>query len=169
MLLNILNRKKFTEKNGETIVDLTYPTMGKSTSGVQIIDVFWVADMEMRPDLLSYVAYYSEEYFDYILKFNGVSNPYSISKDMIMYIPEMGDFATKFDTAEIPTEIDKTDNIRDQYKEKTTGVDPKRTEYHSLLKKLKGKNLNQLDNVLPPNIQVDGGNEGLVENNQIKL
>ena len=170
MLLNTLNNKKVHNKNGEDILDLTYPTLGPSKNGIsKITNVFFVADMEMRPDLLSYVAYNNPEYFDYILKFNGISNPYSPQKNWLIYTPELNEFESKFETAKVPNEITEEDTIRTQYKVKTTGVDPSREKYHSLLKKLNNISSNPLKDILPPNIQVEGGNEGIIENDTLIL
>jgi hypothetical protein len=41
----------------------------------------------MRPDLISFAMYGTDEYAEYILKFSGISNPFSLSDDDILKIP----------------------------------------------------------------------------------
>ena len=43
--------------------------------------------MVMRPDLVSIAEYDSDEYTDIILKYNNISNPFSLNKDDIILLP----------------------------------------------------------------------------------
>lgn len=164
----ILNAKPLFIKNGEQIVNLCEPVLGQSNTGIRIIDLFYVSDMEMRPDLVSYVAYRTENYFDFVLKFNGISNPYSLDKDTIVFIPEISDFKTKFNTVKKKEETKGSEfNIRDQYIEKTTNIDPRRAEFHNLLKTLKNKGMNVAKDLFPPTIQEEGKNEANILENSV--
>jgi hypothetical protein len=171
MNLNILNNKRTVTYDGVERVDLCDPVLGKSSNGIRVIDLFRVVDMEMRPDLLSHAAYRSPDFFDFILKFNGISNPYSLDRDQLIFIPELSDFKSKFDTViKSKDDSDNSDfNIRSQYIDKKTNIDTKRSEYHTLLQTLKNKGMNVSNEILPPNIQETGKAESVIQNDKVIL
>jgi len=41
----------------------------------------------MRPDLISFAMYGTEDYAEYILKFSGISNPFTLCEDDVLKIP----------------------------------------------------------------------------------
>ena len=163
MDLTTLIAKPNITKNGEEIIDISEPVYGRSKNGIKIIDMFYVADMEMRPDLLSHVAYSNDNFLDFILKFNGISNPYSLDKDWLVYIPEISDFSTKLQTVVKPVSTQSNKNaFKDQYVEKPTNVDPRRKAFHKMIDDLKKKGYNTPKDLRPPTIQEDGLNEATV-------
>ena len=52
-----------------------------------VVNKYYVA----RPDLISLAVYGSDEYGDIICKFNGISNPFELNEDMVIYIPSKSD------------------------------------------------------------------------------
>ena len=78
-----------TDSNGNTIVDFVTPLFNKNSTGVQDYKVKRVSaeKYEMRPDLVSFAMYGDIDMAEYILKFSGISNPFTLSKDDILKIP----------------------------------------------------------------------------------
>ena len=44
----------------------------------------------MRPDKVAFAEYGTDEYTEYILKYSGVSNPFYIDEDDVLFIPDPG-------------------------------------------------------------------------------
>lgn len=78
-----------TDENGksEQYVDLLAKTWDVWTDTPYmepiVVNKYYVA----RPDLISLAVYGSDEYADMICKFNGISNPFELNEDMVLYIP----------------------------------------------------------------------------------
>lgn len=163
MISNILNNKTvITKPNGEEIVDLTTKCINYSSEQPLVIDSFYVADdAVMRPDLVSNIAYGTTDYFDYILKFNSISNPFSIDKDMYISVP---DLRYMEDSLNQPKKTDVVDAVRKQYLDPSKGgtVDPKRLEFNQAIKELRQKSnsTNFTDYPFPPNLAQPGSKEG---------
>lgn len=54
---------------------------------VIVVNKYYVA----RPDLISLAVYGTDKYGDFICKFNGISNPFELNEDMVIYIPSRTD------------------------------------------------------------------------------
>ena len=112
-----------------------------------------------RIDLIS-LKYYSEvEYVDFILKYNGVSNPFSINVGDVLLIPATESTTVKsVNFKSINTDGD-TLSIRDQFvnTKRLSQKDAKRSEYLQRKASLKA---NGSAEILPPNIKksTDGPN-----------
>jgi len=82
----ILDYKTLTNRKGETYYDLMSKSFNYKTDtsgGFLIVNKYYVA----RPDLLSLAIYGSDEYADIICKINGISNPFELNEDDIIYYP----------------------------------------------------------------------------------
>jgi hypothetical protein len=44
----------------------------------------------MRADKVAFAEYGTDEYTEYILKYSGLSNPFSIAEDDVLFIPDPG-------------------------------------------------------------------------------
>ena len=105
MALNMkyMNLKRIiTKKNyfgdEKTVTDLTEPTLKPNYKSKNFLITKTVTvndEYAMRPDLISYFAYGTDQYADIIMKFNGISNPFAINEGMLLFIPKMPD-AKKF-------------------------------------------------------------------------
>ena len=101
--MKYMNLKRIiTKKNyfgdSKTVTDLTEPTLKpnyKSKNFLMSRTVTVSDEYAMRPDLISYYAYGTDQYADIIMKFNGISNPFAINEGMLLFIPKMPD-AKKF-------------------------------------------------------------------------
>ena len=91
MKFTILNRKPIIkDKNGEDIVDLTKKSMDFTAEEPHITGGRYVSEeTQMRPDLISYQNYGDDGFWDLILKFNGVSNPFSLDTSQFLFIPDI--------------------------------------------------------------------------------
>lgn len=105
---------------------------------------------KMRPDLISNVLYGDQSKFDLLLKYNAISNPFSLDVGYVLLIPD----ATSMNAAvkkPVPiadignVEIDETEAI---FIDPKTSKDKKRLEM--LKKQVKGKE------ILPSNINKKG-------------
>ena len=171
MEFKIINKKPIINKNGENVVDLATKSIEYKSFDYYIVDAFYVSeDIEMRPDLLSYAIYGNTDDWDKILKFNGISNPFSLGKNDFILVPElswMGD--QMYDPLENPI----SEDIRSQYLDnsKVTNVDPKKLEYDKLVKDLQSINKKAQFNkiALPPNLAQFGETEVTKENGKIIL
>ena len=81
--------KKIKYKNDE-LIDLTSSIFNDDKSSGIVFNIYRVPEsMIMRIDLISLAAYGTDKYADLILKYNGISNPFSINKDDILLIPTL--------------------------------------------------------------------------------
>ena len=77
------------DKEGNIIVDFVQPIFKKNSVGVEDYLVRRVDSEKyaMRPDLISYAMYGTDDNTEYILKFSGISNPFSLCDDDVLKIP----------------------------------------------------------------------------------
>lgn len=78
-----------TDPNGNNIIDFVTPLFNKNSTDVADYMIRRV-DAEkycMRPDLVSFAMYGDIDGTEYILKFSGISNPFSFDKDDVLKIP----------------------------------------------------------------------------------
>jgi len=128
---------------------LTQPTMlfiNKEDIGLIKKEHYVTKDEQGRIDLICLDYYSTEEHMDYLLKFNGISDPFSIKEGDILKIPHIGN---NFKTLERPsTAIDNI--VRQEFLDgkRLTPKDKKRVDF--LKKKYKIKE------VLPPNVLKTG-------------
>jgi len=87
---NLLNNKPSIEIDNENGIDLLYKTLNYVDDGsyrghfIQVNE-YYVA----RPDLISLACYGEDKYGDIICKLNGISNPFELNENMIIFIPTM--------------------------------------------------------------------------------
>lgn len=126
------------------------------------------SDQICRIDLISLKYYRSADYSDYILKYNGISNPFSITVGDVLLIPDNdASLITPVSIKPIEAADDKL-SIRDQFvsTKRLSVKDAKRAEY---LAKRAGMKSNGSKQILPPNILKDGEKNITIENGTIKI
>jgi hypothetical protein len=166
MQSKILSQKPIFNKNGVNIIDLTTQVIEYNSEAVIINIILVDEEMEMRPDLVSYGAYGIVDYWDLILKFNGISNPFSIAKGQYLFIPDLSYITSqiKSDTSSVSS----SEKVRNQYidQNKKSNIDPSKVIYDQMLQNLS----NQISKYnLPPNISEPGKQEITIENGVIYL
>lgn len=113
MNLTVFSLKPIVTVNGEQVRDLTYPSI-RYNYDPNIIGAVPVTDqMQMRPDLLSRAAYGSVDMWDMLLKYNGYSNPFSISNEDIYIVPSLDDMNEQLSPNGTANVL--ADSIRQQY------------------------------------------------------
>lgn len=82
-------KPQITDRNGNTIINFVTPLFNKNSTGVQdyMIRRIGSEKYEMRPDLVSFAMYGDTDKTEYILKFSGISNPFTLDGDDVLKIP----------------------------------------------------------------------------------
>lgn len=149
LISKILRTKKlFTNLTGESIIDLISATFKYSASpnsaGTIIVNEYEV----MRPDLISDRIYSNYENWDVILKFNGISNPFSLDFGEVLLAPPFN---------EISTMVSPPINVVEKGKEpakknESKLITPKTPKDKQRLDSLRTK----VSEVVPPNFNLTG-------------
>lgn len=112
-------KAKLTKDNGETYIDLLSgnPNVTQRLTGYPIIvNQYYVA----RPDLISLAVYGEDIYADIICKVNGISNPFEIQEDNVLFIP-----SPEFVRDYIREATNASDLVDDESKAEITTLDIK--------------------------------------------
>ncbi len=163
LLLDILLKKKtVVDKYNNNILDLTASSVNNTfIKGTRIIKVVLVSsEFKMRPDLVAQAALGSSNYMDVLLKFNGISNPYSLYTGQLLYIPNIDDVATHMiDNSVVSTPL----------REIVFNPDKLSVSDKARLKFLEDRasTLNNTGSVLPPNFDPNGNQEVTVKDGKI--
>lgn len=157
----LIRKRYFTKPNGDTVIDLTMSSINKTADTPTEVNMVMVSeDLAMRPDLIAKAVYGDGGKLDYLLKYNGVSNPFALDTGDILMIPDpkqMGDTIrtpNADETTEYSTEIRQFRYLND-----TNSQDNKRLEM--LKQKAKNREL------LPPNVNQPGDQNIKYKNGKI--
>jgi len=171
MNLTVFDLKPLFKKDGENIVDLTYPSVRYNYDPEIVGLVVMNNQMVMRPDLVSRAGYGSTDLWDMILKYNGYSNPFAIDEDDIFLIPSLTDMNDQL--APSGAQDVFADTVRNQYIDvsKKAQSDPKLAlaeinRKDAQVKVAEGIGFPSLNN-LPPNIAEAGDREIVIKGGKI--
>ncbi|MBW2998201.1 hypothetical protein KY321_01560, partial [Candidatus Woesearchaeota archaeon] len=109
----------------------------------------------MRPDLISQSVYNNYLYAEIILKYNGISNPFTINEGDVILIPDLDSALQKMKPTGTGNKADQAEKIRDSYKY----IDPlKRPNKNKITKKFDERQVvsSATTGSLPPNIADEG-------------
>ena len=127
------------------------------------------ADEIGRIDLIANAYYRNLDKAELILKYNNISNPFSINEGDILLIPDDRLPLVKWKRVN-PMASDEISelNIRDQFinSKRLTERDAKRVEY---LKRKAAQKANGSSEILPPNILKPGEKNIIIENGKINI
>jgi len=151
----------FIISTGESIVDLISSSFnfGKSgmTNGITAVN----QDEVMRPDVLSEKLYATQEYWDVILKFNGISNPFSLDFGEILFAPSTNSLERLIVP---PTRVVEK------------GTEPAKKNESALIKPKSKKDAQRLESirtkvseVVPPNVNLSGAQNVKVVDGKVIL
>lgn len=167
----ILSNKPLATVNGEQIVDMTYPSVRYNYDPFVVGVIPMNSQLEMRPDLLSRAGYGNVQFWDLVLKFNGVSNPFSISAEDVFLMPSLEDMREQLSPPGVQNVI--ADSVRKQYIDtsKKSKQDPKleqieKKRREAQRKKAQGVGVQSVSN-LPPNIAEQGDREIVVKGGKV--
>jgi len=132
MFPNSLDKKpNFTRPDGIEIKDLTSSMFDLKSLNYISYNVYKVPkEFEMRPDLISGAVYNNSLYAELILKYNGISNPFSIKEGDIILIPNLGSMETIM-AKPSGVDVDGTQAIRNTYKYIDPIKIPKKTKVNT--------------------------------------
>jgi hypothetical protein len=165
-----MNLKTFqTKRIINDVVMMTEPTLLFSTSTTEVVNKIIVGkEYACRIDLLAKKYYGDASYTDYLLKYNNISNPFTIGEGDILLIPSMKSGLINFKKPVDKTTEEDGDVIRDKFlKTKRLPIeDQKRIEY---LKRKAAQYPNGATEILPPNVLKTGGANVTIKDGVIKL
>ena len=160
--LKLLKRKRFfTKENGDQIIDLASSTLNSSklnSTGASYIIV--KEDEVMRPDLVCNRVYGDQNRLDALLKFNGISNPFSIDfGDFLIGLP-FSSMDSLYKQPDVISEkgIQKADTTENLFNNPKTDKD--RARLDDLKKKANAA-------ILPPNVNQPGSKNVKVKDGRV--
>lgn len=127
-------------------------------------DTFVVTDYHAgRIDLISLNVYGTAELSDQILKYNGISNPFSVGEGDVLIIPPADILLVGWKKPGI--DVKEANLVRDKFIEtkRLSVQDQKRLEY---LKRKASEKSNGAKEILPPNVLKPGQSNVIIENGQ---
>lgn len=158
LLSDILNSKNQMDVNGIKGTDLVQSTFQfpeDSTTSLTVVGM----DENMRPDLVVNRIYANQMQWDILLKFNGISNPFSLKAGDILYaLP----FKDALSSLKAPLNIISRDTGKDILPISPL-LDPKTKKDKDRLKNLQDK----IGEVVPPNVNRSGDKNVKVKDGKI--
>jgi len=164
MFLNSIDKKPvFKRPDGIEIKDLTATMFNLQTQNYVKFNVYKVPkEFAMRPDLISAAVYNNTIYAEIILKYNGISNPFSIKEDDLILIPNL-DSVKPMITPKQGTEADGAKTLRDSYKYIDPTKIPKENADFQNRQVVSGAK----EGALPPNIAEEGEEQITYRNGRV--
>lgn len=144
----LINKYFSSKENGDNLLDLTRSSVDTiAMSGINANRLFMVdKDTVMRPDLVSHTMYSDQNSTDLLLKFNAISNPFSLYEGQILGIPSQDDLAK---IVKKPKPIKDISDIEIEEVE-AIFINPKDSQDQKRLEMLKKQNKGR--EVLPSNV-----------------
>ena len=161
MQFNTLNNKKLVDGRFK----FTRPTLVFLETNETIAEHTVTEDQVGRIDLISLLYYRSANYCDYILKWNGISNPFSLKLGDVINIPNHREALKIIKEFKVLNSTNEP-SIRDQFidTKRLPVKDAKRIEY---LQRKAAQKPNGAKQILPPNILKEGDTNIKIGNGQI--
>lgn len=146
--------KKTLSADGSKII-MTTPTVVFVNTTEVIAEHIVTEDQIGRIDLISLKYYRDANYVDYILKWNNISNPFSINLGDVLEIPQNNAVLATIKPVKMVQKSTDQVSIRDQFidTKRLPVKDAKRIEY---LQRKAAQKANGSSQILPPNILKDG-------------
>lgn len=162
-LRTLLNKYSVSKENGDTLPDITRSSIDakvlKNTSSPNtiLVDSFTV----MRPDLIAHAVYSNQGMTDVLLKYNNISNPFSLYEGQLLLIPNKSDLDKIVKTPKKIKDISdiKIDEVETVFVNPKTAQDKKRLDL--LKKQSKGKE------ILPSNVNKKGDQNVKIKDGKI--
>ena len=154
------NKLEFVKSNGDRLIDLISSTFDFNKGGNQSAGLIRVLEDEaMRPDLIANRIYTESDNWDVLLKYNGISNPFSVNPGEILVSPafsSMDSFIVKPKTI-IEKGQEKALNNENKLINPTSVKDKKRVE---ALK-------DRVSELVPPNVNTTGSQNIKVKDGKV--
>lgn len=164
MFANSLDKKPIVKRSdGLEIKDLTSSMFDVKSNNYITYNVYRVPkEFAMRPDLIAASVYNDSEYAEIILKYNGISNPFSINEGDIILIPNLSSATANISTQK-GTQTDGGKLIRDSYKY----LDPIKIPKINTSFQNRQIVSNAPDGALPPNLNNEGEPQIVYRNGRV--
>lgn len=124
---NILSKKPIITNNNEDSIDLLAKTyIGKSSvqGEILIVNKYYIG----RPDLVSLAIYGDDKYADIICKVNGISNPFELNEDDILFLPAIDELNSLTIPVDKPSElVNQSNNLYNAKKDLRKKISEKRS------------------------------------------
>lgn len=165
MFTNSLDNKPlFTKPDGHVVKDLTASMFTEKVKPYNTYNLYKVPrDYVMRPDLIAQAVYNDAGLAEIILKYNGISNPFTINEGDIILIPNLQSAQDSINTQK-GTDADGSKALRDSYKYIDPAKFPKNGsrefDNRQLVKGAK-------DGALPANIAAEGEQQITYRNGRV--
>ena len=176
-------KPEITDRKGNNIIDFVKPLFNKNSTGVKdyMIKKIGSEKYAMRPDLVSFAMYGDTDKTEYILKFSGISNPFTLYDEDVLKIPNdqevYGMMAINSNEHEIDDTRAREARVRNNFKY----YDPNLNQYtkdgqsykNLENKKIpsgiidKGKIQNRTGNIMVPYIAEDGRTSITIRNGRV--
>ena len=162
MLITRLLRLKnfFTKPNGDKVVDLISSSFSfERDRGVVEGAIIVQKEEVMRPDLVSVRIYGDQQYYEALLKYNGISNPFSIDYNDLLVAPSFSSLEKMLTTPK--QVIDKGAQQKDPVEDKL--LNPKTVKDKKRLEALR----DNVKEVVPPNVNTTGNKNVKVRDGKV--
>ena len=165
MRFNTLEKKQRSADNTKMILSMPTVIFADNTEVMAVHTV--TEDQVSRIDLISLKYYRDADYCDYILKWNGISNPFSIDEGDVLEIPMNISVLRTIKPIRLVGPANQI-SIRDQFVDtkRLPVKDAKRIEY---LQRKAAQKANGSKQILPPNILKEGDSNITIGNGFITI
>lgn len=166
MKFNTLEKK--TLSGDSTKIILSRPTVVFVNTTEVIAEHIVTEDQIGRMDLISLKYYRDANFVDYILKWNNISNPFSVNFGDILEIPQNNSVLAVIKPVKMVQKSTDQISIRDQFidTKRMPVKDAKRIEY---LQRKAAQKVNGATQILPPNILKEGDSNLTIGNGTISM
>ena len=161
MFSNTIDKKsKIVDNQGNEIVDLTTSIFSMQAGGIRNYNTARLSQTYvMRPDKVAFMEYGSDENTEFILKYSGISNPFSLDKDDVVMVPDANQASAQMKDKEEKELTSKIDQVRNYFKFTNTDYKSDKSSYDALAnKEIKSGVLDPTENndYIVPYISEDG-------------
>lgn len=110
------NKPTYTDSNGDIIVDLTKGifTPGEVPGLGSMFKV--VKEYEMRPDLVSYAMYGTDDHVDLIMKYSDIPNPFAIEANDLVFEASLSSMTNPIDDTVNTDSVKTVDTLKNYHK-----------------------------------------------------
>ncbi len=166
MKYTTLEKKKLSSDGSK--VNMTTPTVVFVPATETIAEHIVTEDQIGRIDLISLQYYRDANYADYILKWNNISNPFSINIGDVLLIPQNTATLQTVKPIKMVQKTSTEPSIKDQFinTKRIPVKDAKRLEY---LQRKASQKANGSTQILPPNLLKDGEHNIKIANGTITI
>lgn len=127
------NKQTIVDPNGNTIIDFTTSVFADNVYAQSQPNAKHINETyQMRPDKIAYAEYKTTDSAEFILKYTGISNPFSLDKDDIIIIPEESIAKAQMRDMKAEEKTSRVQQIRNYFKFTNTDFNSDKSSYNDL-------------------------------------